>query len=514
MTPKQIDELLQQVQKQTEIIAQQAKIIEEQAQTIEYLKRKLFGSQSEKIDSNQLSLLDEDDGVFTEPEQTGEENQTDQVQPTKKRKRTRQEILNRDLPVKITFVDVENKQCPHGHRLVSVGERFVREQLYFQPAKLYREEIYAHTYKCVDCEKIDGLAHLIQAQVPKPIIPHSLGSASVIAEIVHQKYEQGVPLNRQLKDWLRLGADLSDTTLANWIIKASKIMKPLYNLIREQLVKQPYLQGDETPLQVLREPGKKATSRSYMWVVRTIRLASKQTVFYAYADSRSGEFAQSLYEGFEGVLQCDGYSAYNNLEDSVTRLGCFAHARRKFYDADVAKGKISRPLELLNQMFILEKKWQKLSLEDRQEKRDTELRKPLQEFWDWVDASNDLPKSAVGKAVTYARNQRAELNGILEHSSVELSNNAAERSMKSLVIGRKNWLFSTSPAGAEATAIWMTLIESAKVNNVDPRDYITYLLENISQLPEFAEAEDLVVYLPWNFNKIIRGRDHLTSTTA
>ena len=511
MTSEQINELIRLVQEQAKIIARQAKTIEEQAQSIEYLRRKLFGKQSEQIDSNQLSLLDEDDGVFTEPEQTGEENQTDQVHPTKKRKRTRKEVLNRNLPVKITFVDVENKQCPHGHRLISVGKRLVREQLYFQPAKLFREEIYAYTYKCVDCEGLDGLAHLIQAQVPSPVIPHSLGSATVIAEIVHQKFEQGVPLYRQIKDWQRLGADLTETTLANWMIRSGELMTPLYELIREALMAQHCLQGDETPIQVLREPGKKASAKSYMWVARSVRKSPIKAVLYAYGDTRSGNFARNLYRGFNGSFQCDGYAGYNSLGNSVTRIGCFAHVRRKFYDAANIKGKvqISRPLKLLDKMFALEREWQHLSPRSRKRRRRGQLRGLLNKFWRWIDQADELPKSQLGKAITYAQNQRATLNKIIEHGEFDFSNNAAERSMKSLVIGRKNWLFSTSPAGAEATAIWMTLIESAKASGINPRDYILYLLENIPQLPEFAKKSELAVYLPWNFTQRPIGRDEL-----
>jgi len=216
-----------------EQIAMLTQKVKEQAEIIDYLTRKLFGKKAEQIDPNQLSLLDEDDGVFTEPEQTGKENQTDQVQSTKKRQKTRKEVLSPDLPVHKTIVDVETKQCPHGHCLVSVGTKFVRQELHFQPAQLFVEEVYAKTYKCEECEAIDGLAKMIQAQVPKPLIPHSLGSTSLIAEIIHQKFEQGVPLYRQLKDWQRLGVDLTETTLSNWIIKTSELVKPLYNLIRK-----------------------------------------------------------------------------------------------------------------------------------------------------------------------------------------------------------------------------------------------------------------------------------------
>ena len=499
-----------------EQIAKLTQKVEEQAEIIDYLTKKLYGKKSEQVDANQLSLLEEDDGVFTEPEQTGQENQANQVQSAKKRKKTRQEVLSPNLPVKKTIIDVEDKQCPHGHRLIFVGEKFIREQLHFQPAKLYREEIYTHTYKCMDCEAVDGLARLIQGLVPKPVIPHSLGSASVIAEIIHQKFEQGVPLSRQLKEWQRMGAQLSETTLANWVIKSGEMMTPLYNLIREELVAQPYLQGDETPMQVLREPGKAATSKSYMWVMRSVRKSSKQAVLYAYSDTRSGAFAENLYRGFTGVLQCDGYAGYNGLDRSVIRVGCFAHVRRKFYEAASVNGKIvmSRPLKLLDEMFALEKEWKQWSPRSRRRQRQRLLLKLVRKFWSWIDQVDELPKSRLGKAITYARNQRVALNRVLNYGAIDFSNNASERNMKSFVIGRKNWLFSTSLAGAEATAIWMTLIESAKANGINPRDYVTYLLNKVPQLPDFAKKEDLEAYLPWNYQSKLESHEEFNAIAA
>ncbi|WP_263862556.1 IS66 family transposase, partial [Levilactobacillus enshiensis] len=153
-------------------------------------------------------------------------------------------------------------------------------------------------------------------------------------------------------------------------------------------------------MQVLREPGKKATSRSYMWVVRSVQKSSIRAVLYAYGDTRSGTFAQNLYRGFTGVLQCDGYAGYNYLEDSVVRVGCFAHVRRKFYDAANNNGKVkmSRPLKLLNEMFRLEREWQHYSPRSRKRNRHRQLRKLIRKFWAWIDQANELPKSRLGKA--------------------------------------------------------------------------------------------------------------------
>lgn len=139
----------------------------------------------------------------------------------------------------------------------------------------------------------------------------------------------------------------------------------------------------------------------------------------------------------------------------------------------------------------------------RRRRRRGQLRKLLKEFWCWVDTASVLPKARLGKAIVYAQNNRVELNRILDYGAIDLSNNAAERNMKSLVIGRKNWLFSTSQAGAKATAIWMSIIESAKANDINPYDYVQYLLEMIPKLPTFANEAQLAAYLPWNYKNMI-----------
>ncbi|MFC6169700.1 IS66 family transposase [Lapidilactobacillus mulanensis] len=332
----------------------------------------------------------------------------------------------------------------------------------------------------------------MQAQTPAALIPHSLTSASLVAEIIHKKFLLATPLYRQLADWQRLGIVLSEATISNWIIKTSQLVEPIYNLLQQRLNSQRYLQGDETPMQVLREPGKTAAAKSYMWVARTVKQSPQQIIFYAYGNTRSGTFAQKLYQNFTGILQCDGYGGYNLLENSVTRVGCWAHVRRKFYDAAQVNGELinSVPLRLIGEMFTLERQWQHFS---------PRVRQLLKRFWKWINLAEVLPKSRLGKAITYAIDQRFTLERLINIGQMDWSNNAAERNMKSLVIGRKNWLFSTSQAGARSTAIWLTLVESAKVNGLNPRAYVTYLLKAMPQHPSFADLAPLEDYLPWNY---------------
>ncbi len=390
-----------------------------------------------------------------------------------------------------------------------MGKHFVRDVVHYKPGYLFVERIYETRYKCTDCERTDGEDHLYQGAAPQALFPHSLATPSLVTEVLHQKYTLGTPLYRQRLEWQRAGLTLSETTMTNWVIKAANLVRPVYDLIHARLKAHKFLQGDETPFQILREPGKAPRSKSYIWVARTTRLAEHPMIYYAYGNNRSGKFAQNLYQGFTGVLQCDGYSGYNLLGDSVVRVGCWAHVRRKFFDDAVkVKGSFTttKPLALLDEMFALEAKWVLLDPAERLKRRQAELKPVIDAFWTWCDAAEATTKSRLGKALTYARNQRQLLNRVLDYGEVDLSNNASERNMKSFVIGRKNWLFATSPKGAEANAIWMTLVETAKANGLDPRRYIEQLLEDLSQYRAEPTEEQLAAYLPWHQNEIVAKR--------
>lgn len=487
-----------------------------------YFTRKTYASKSEEVVPNQTSLFGQDDGVFTEPEQTGDQSSTAaQVQPTKKAKKARKEKLNSNLPVRTTILE-PNHACPKGHTDIKlIGKKYVREELHIIPAQAYVEKIYVRTYKCQRCAQDATISGLFQASIPPALMTHSLASASLVAEILYRKFVLGVPLYRQLPEIERLGYQTSEATIANWVIKTAQLVNPLYQELHRHLCQAHHLQGDETPMEVLREPGKKATSKSYMWVARTPVKLRNAVVYYAYGATRSGFFAQKLYQDYQGALQCDGYSAYNLLGDNIQRMGCWAHVRRKFYDA--VKSHVNganRPLRLINQMFALEREWQHFSPRVRRRRRRSRLRKLLKRFWRGLENSEVLPQSRLGKAVTYALGQRPNLDRIINDGVIDWSNNASERNMKSMVIGRKNWLFSTSTQGADSTAIWMTLIESAKANHLDSRQYLVDILTGFPALPTFPKKEQLAAYLPWNCQnneteqQIITGLSRQVTTAA
>ena len=495
------EKLLQETLRQNSELMKKIKLLNEQ---VAYLTNKLYGRHSEKMENpGQLFLLD---NSFTEPEQTG--NQSEEISESqtavsvKRHHRTRSEIISGNLPAEETIIKREDDHYEHGHQLVPVGKHFVRKVIRKILGQLFVEIIYEETYKCVDCEKIDGCSHLYHGEAPQALIAHSIATPSLIAAILNQKYVLGTPIYRQLKEWQRASVLLSETTITNWIIKCAAIVKPLYDLLHQRLIEQRCLQGDETPYEVLREPNKPARSKSYIWVIRSISRSDNPIVYYVYGDTRSGRFAQKIYQNFTGVLQCDGYAGYNLLTDSITRVGCWAHVRRKFYDdANKVRGhfKETRPRAILNEMFRLEKQWSKLSSSERLDRRSKSLKPLIDSFWQWCDQAETLPKSRLGRALIYAQNQRKALNQILNFGEIDLSNNASERNMKSYVIVRKNWLFSTSPKGAEANAIWMSLIESAKANGLIPFKYLQDIIEKISKLPVFMKTEEVEAYLPWNW---------------
>uniref|UniRef100_UPI0003678B03 IS66 family transposase n=4 Tax=Ligilactobacillus pobuzihii TaxID=449659 RepID=UPI0003678B03 len=452
---------------------------------------KLFGTKSEKSTSvaeNQLRLWD-DDSVFTWSEHTDKqstESSQEKSQKSPKRRKKRQKQIEGLETVK-NVKRLKETACPSGQALKIVGEKFVEKKLHYKAAELWVVEEYVETCACdcADClANNNGQTAFFNAEKSSPLFPHSLATPTLLEDIVYQKYVLGTPLYRQLKDWHRFGWNVCESTLAAWVIQGADKLKSLYDLLHKKLLQRPYLQGDETVVKVLREPGKKPTAESRMWVQRTIQKDKLQAIYYAYRRDRSEKSARSLYGGFTGVLQCDGYQVYPKV-DCADRVGCLARVRCKFFEAAKYSQTAKVPLKILDQIFHQEKKWASLSISARMSRRKEFLRPLFEQFWQSLSACAALPKSLLGKAIKYALGQKEAIDKLLEYGAIDISNNTCEQAVKSLVIDRKNFLFSTSVAGAEANAIWLTLIESAKANGLDPQKYLTKILTVVPQLGPF-----------------------------
>jgi hypothetical protein len=312
----------------------------------------------------------------------------------------------------------------------------------------------------------------------------------------------GVPLYRQEKGLKYDNVNLSRQTMANWLVYcAQNYLSAVYSLLISHLLKETCLHADETTVQVLREPGRAAQARSYEWLYRTSGCSEHQIVIYEYTETRKQEHPRTFLKDFKGYLHTDGYQAYHNLPVGITVVGCFAHCRRyweKLYETVPASKRggsnAERGLVYINLLFAFEEEFYCLTPEERYQKR-LEYSKPVSdEFFEWVGSLKALPKSLFGEAVHYALAQRRYLENVYLDGRLELSNNRAERSLKPFVQGRKQWLFSCTPNGAESSSILYSLIETAKENNLHPFQYIKYLLETLPT----SKTGDLESLLPWS----------------
>jgi len=482
-------------------------------ETLEYMKRKMFGKSREKASSELEGQLD----FFNEIEASmdpsvKEPDATEFVQgytktSSRKPKATREEILA-DLPVQEIICNLPDSEkiCPLCQsELKCIGKKFVREELLLIPARVKRIKYYQEVYACPKCKDPDGDDEFVTvgAETPSPLLKHSLASPSTVAYIMYEKFFMDAPLYRQEANWLEQGVKLSRATMANWCNKcALEYMKPIYNRLHEELIRRDIVHADEVPCQVLKEPGRKATAKSYMWVYVTGNDGRPTIALFDYNPGRKGDYAKEFLKGYKGFLQCDGYQGYNSLKD-VQRIGCIAHLRRKFYDAIPvnlpADGK-KLPAEIgvayCDKLFALEREFKGLDDVSRKAKRLSEELPVIQSFWKWIDGLNPASGSKLATAVTYAKNQRQNLEGYLQDGRLECSNNKAERVVKTYVMGRKNFLFHDTVKGAEASAIILSLVDTAKANGLNVYKYLyTVLL----YMPDYInEPEGIEELMPWS----------------
>ena len=471
------------------------------------LRKEKFGSSSEKTKKQidgQLSL-------FNEAEVEADSKSEEPVICRKgsmyhrKSKTSREELL-KDLPVEefpcvLHPDDMFCNQC--GTTLKEIGFVKVRDEIEYIPAKVQIIRYMQQACECPAC-KHTTRPFIKKAAVPKSVLNHSLASPSSVSYVMYQKYVNSVPLYRQEKDWEQMGIALSRATMANWVIRSSQDhFEPVIKHMRKELLKREVIHCDETPVQVLKEEGKKPQTKSYMWLYRTGNDGKAPVILYDYQPSRSGDNAASYLKDFKGYVHSDGYSGYNKL-DGITRCGCWAHLRRKFVEAIPDKKAADAPLtsaeigrDYCNQLFKVEESLKNLTPEARFCKR-LELEKPILEaFWCWLESLNVLKGSALGKAVTYAMNQRPFMENYLLDGRCALSNNAAENAIRPFTVGRKNWLFADTPKGASASAAVYSLIETAKANGLNVFAYLQHLLLYMPDTDWQNHPEELDDLMPW-----------------
>ena len=465
------------------------------------VRHRQFGSSSERISEEgmeQLSLLFNEAEVYADEEKSEPTPVAAHVRH--KRSGSVRDIVPEDI--KTVVVDhtlpEEERQCPQcGEVMEDIGTE-VKETLKIKPAEVYIQRDVYHIYACANCEKNDVSTPVVKTPKDPPLIPGGFASPEAVAHIAVQKFVMGSPLYRQEQELKRRNIFLSRQTMSNWLMWCTdNYLKYIYDELRRELVKHDLLHADETELQVLHEPGKAPQSKSWMWLYRTSGDAQRPIVLYEYRPGWGQEYPKKFLERFRGYLQTDGYAGYNGLEN-VRHVGCWAHARRGFDEAAkaVPKGKRSptaeQGLAYCTKLFKLEEEFASLTPKERKERRQKQSKPVLDAMLAWANTRTAAPKSELGKALTYLKNQWQTLTVFLEDGRIELSNNRAERSIKPFVISRKNFLFANTPSGAQTSAVLFSLIETAKENGLDPYKYLTWALTEASRKP----AAELV---PWKY---------------
>ena len=474
-------------------------------------RHKQFGSSSEKSEDTlieQLSFLFNEAEVFSAVEKETERNVT--VVAAHQRHKKHEYTLD-SIPEGIETRQVEHRLegedlvCPQcGDTMAEIGKEVVRT-LEIIPAKMVvREDVY-YTYACQNCNKEDIETPVVKTPREKNIIPGSFATPEAIAHIMTQKFVMGSPLYRQEQEINRKGIKLSRQTMSNWILKATEdYLTPVYEQLHKELLTRDVLHADETTLQVLHEPGKKPQSDSYMWLYRTSGDTGKPIVLYEYQPGRGAKHPKEFLAGYKGYLHTDGYAGYHDLGKDITVVGCWAHARRKFDEAvkSLPKGKAkgssaSQGLAYCNLLFEIEQGLSEETVQKRYEQRLKQAKPVLDAMFAWANSRTAAPKSALGKAFTYLKEQWPYLTNYLKDGRLEISNNRAERSIKPFVIDRKNFLFANTPKGARDSAIMFSLIQTAIENALDPYRYLTWLLRKAKDA-DLTDAETVQNLLPWN----------------
>ncbi len=440
--------------------------------------------------------------LFNEVEVEGEivDSKEDKAEkpPGKKPKR---KPLPTNLSREVVIHDISDtdKTCECcGGELHKIGEE-KSEKLEFIPAKVKVIEHVRLKYACRACDKQGTSVQVKIAQVPASPIPKGIATASLLSQILISKYQYALPLYRQESMFSQYGIELSRKTMADWMMKCATQLTPLYDKLREILLKQAVIQADETTLNVLKED----KSTCYMWLYITgsdtpDQLDIPNIVLYDYQASRAGQCAVDYLDGFSGYLQVDGYAGYGKTDASL--VGCWAHVRRKFKEAEIAqpKGKTSKAnvaLSHIQKLYRIETLNKDKPFAKKQQQRQAHSQPLLDEFHKWLIKSQPHvpPKSSLGRAISYALNQWPKLIKYINDGRLNIDNNRAERAVKPFVIGRKNWLFANTANGANTSATLYSMIETAKANGLTPFNYLMYCLEQLSLKPE-----NLDHLLPWN----------------
>jgi transposase len=501
---------------QVNLQAERNERIEYQNKALEYfeelqlMRRRLFGRSAERLseaDRKQLWLFNEAEAI------AATEKQPSEPQRVPVRSHTRAKRGRKPLPAALVRVEMihdiaeSEKSCGCGQPLKRIGQE-VCEKLEIIPAQVRVRRHVRPKYACRACEGSgDEEKPAVRiAPAVKQLLPKSIASPALVAYMLVSKFCDALPFYRQERQFQRMGVDLSRQDMANWTMAVARRIQPLVQLLRREIHGGPVVQIDETTLQVMQEPGRANTSQSFMWVYRGGQ-PEHPVVDYQYHPSRSGEVPLKVLHEYRGFVQTDGYEGYEELgrQPGITHVGCWAHARRKFFEAKVVSkqsGSAEEALALIDKLFAWERELRAADLAPQEflQRRREQVEPVLQGLRTWLESRQPQvpPSTLLGKAIGYTLSQWPKLVRYLDSPWLKPDNNACEQAIRPFVIGRNNWVISGSPAGAKASAAWYSLIETSKINGVEPYLYLRCVL---SRLPDGEHPEDYSLLLPWKIDK-------------
>ena len=488
-------------------------------------QNKKYGPKSEKTQVNprQLSLFDEAE-LLAEPD--AKEPEIEEIAPEAKLEEDIKKPRKKHTSKVETFEKMVTKtvvhDLPEEEKVCSCCNNKLKE---FKVERNYsleiipaRVEIIKHQTPLYVCNKCDG--HDFKTTFAKDngyvaLLPKSSASASSVAWLAEQKFSLGLPTYRAESQFKELGISLSRQTMSNWLLKTAEIyIQPLYAHMHKHLLTKNHLHADETGLQVIKEPGRNAAQKSYMWLYATGR-GDPPIVLYDYQMTKGATHPQKFLKGFKGALQVDGYAGYNHLGEDVKLAGCWAHCRRKFTDlvaslpkdVDLKDTVTQKALALIAKLYKTEKKlkdilgtgpYDQAALQKILQERQSSSKQQCDEFFKLCKDNRDSSTGLLIKALDYSLKEEAKLRTFLDNPLCEIDNNRAERSIKPFVLGRKAWMFAATPRGASGSAAFYSLVVTAKANKLRVHEYLTYVLETMSISRARSEDFDLEPLMPWS----------------
>ena len=509
--PLEAQQYITELERQTETLREQHAAVSEHVQTLQtentilnerlnLLLYRRFSRSAESVPEGQNELFAEAESEAAAEEV--EEGYVD-VAAHRRSKSGRKPIDEKHPRIEIVHdIPEEEKQCGCGHELQRIGEE-TSERIQVIPEQIWVERHIRAKYACKNCEGSgDEEKPAVRVAPAQPsMIPGSITTAGLLAFILVNKFVDHLPFYRQEKRFERIGFHISRQDMSNWTMAVGKRIGPLIEKFRDRIRAGPVVQMDETPVQVLGEPGRENTKKSYMWLARG-GPPEGPVCLYHYTPTRSAEYPRTLLGNYSGYLQVDGYSAYQTLaaeNANLTLVGCWAHARRKFFEAGKGSKKAGAAHEAvakIRKLYQVETELREKNLSDREflARRREEVEPLLENLKSWLSkkAVQVVPGTLLGTAIAYTTKQWDSLVRYLDHPWLTPDNNAAENAIRPFVLGRKNWLFSASPRGADASCAIYSIIETATQNGLNPYAYLHYIFTNVPEISDEAEWEELL----------------------